>query len=295
MQATHTEQHDGNPDVKTVIWTLGPARIAPYRSYFGCHDDKETLGAYFWGQAIAAALLPCLGMYEVLLRNAVHRSASNFASRKTSDSFPWYDITETTALTLRGRTKDKVIEVLYNTNRASPLRHSPQPSPDSVVAALSFGFWPAFLEGLTKREQPRILTDTFAFHPHSKPGYWSVTEVVTNLIGTLKKIQSLRNAVAHLEPIWKPHRLKGTETHWSHSVVSLREIHDEMLRIMTWCCPAAATAFEHSFGKRMFRSICSTTAVQAFMADPLASGEMKLFGATQSAEAVPALPAEPDK
>jgi hypothetical protein len=97
------------------------------------------------------------------------------------------------------------------------------------------------------------------------------------LIETLKDIQGLRNAVAHLEPIWKPHRLKNKETHWSHSVVSLREKHAAMIRVMAWCCPASAAAVEHSYANRVFKSICSTDAVQAFMQDPFGAGEMNLF------------------
>lgn len=277
MQAKNTEQVHQEPDATAVLSTIGQARIAPYRTYFNCKNDIEALGVYLWGQALAGAFQPPLGMYEVVLRNAVHRAASRFTSKGVSESFAWYDYTENWALPIRGKTRDKVTEVLYNTFSAPPMRLAPQPTPDAVVASLSFGFWPGFLEGLSMRERPRILTDTFAYHPKSKLKHWSDAQNVVELISILKKLQSMRNAVAHLEPIWKPHRLKGTEKHWSHSVVSLRESLDQMIEVMAWCCPASAAAVHHSYARRIFRNICSTDAVKAFMDDPFQAGRMQPF------------------
>lgn len=280
-----TDESYPKPDPTLLIPTLSNARLTPYRNYFGCKNDTELLGVYLWGQVLAGAMQPCLGMYEVTLRNAVHRAASQFASRGQSDSFPWYDFTQTWALPTKGKTRDKVAQVLYNTSSSPPLRLSTQPSPDAVVAALSFGFWPGFLEGLTMRERPKILTETFVGHPNSKPKHWSDSRNVVELIQTLKKIQDTRNAVAHLEPIWKSHRLKGSEKNWSHSIVSLREVLEEMIRVMAWCCPAAAAALHHSFARRLYRSICSTDAVRAFMSSPLEAGSMQLFASSSPAVA----------
>lgn len=269
------------PEAAAVLETMGQPRVAHYRSFFKCSTDEETLGAYFWGQAVAGAFQPCLGMYEVTLRNAIHRAASMHCSQKASESYPWYDYTRDDCLTIRGKTRTKVEEILYSGN--PPLRLAPQPSPDAVVAALSFGFWPSFLDGLNRPETSRIFTDTFHAHPNSKPAHWSNAENVAALIRILKEIQGLRNAVAHLEPIWKPHRLKNNETHWSHSVASLREKHAAMIKIMAWCSPASAAAVEHSYGNRLFKKVCSTDAVQAFMRNPFNAGEMTLFSSVVAA------------
>lgn len=260
-----------------MLLTLSQARLAPYRHFFACRDDTELLGAYLWGQALAGAMQPCLGMYEVALRNSIHRAASKFASKGESESFPWYDQSEKWALPIKGKTRDKVTEALYNTTVTPPLRRVTQPSPDAVIASLSFGFWPGFLEGLSMRERPRILTEAFIAHPNSKPKHWSDSRNVVELVQTLKRIQDMRNAVAHLEPIWKPHRLTGDERHWSHTVVSLRAFLEEMIKVTAWCCPAAAATLHHGFARRVFRSICSTDAVRAFMASPLDAGAMRLF------------------
>ncbi|MFC5477308.1 hypothetical protein [Massilia suwonensis] len=263
------------PTARDVLSTLGQPRIAPYVDFFKCATDEAALGAYFWGQAIASAFQPCLGMYEVALRNAIHVAASRFSSKQSSHSHPWYDYTRQDSLPLRGKTREKVTALLFS--GSPPVRLASQPSPDSVVAALSFGFWPSFLAGLTRPQQSRIFTDTFHGNPNSKPAHWSNTDNVASLLSTLKEIQDLRNAVAHLEPIWKPHRLKIKATHWSHSVASLRQKHAAMIQVMAWCCPASAAAVEHSYANRIFKSICSTDAVQAFMHNPFDAGEMSLF------------------
>lgn len=266
----------GQPNVARIVATLGQPRLTPYREFFQCTTDEQLLGVYFWGQAVSSAFQPTLGMYEVVLRNAIHKAASSCSSRGISTSHPWYDKSRHDALVRgAGKTWNKVEEVL--TSGTPPLRHHPQPSPDQVVASLSFGFWPIFLDGLAKRDQARILTEAFSKHPHSTPRHWSVQRNVDQLIEMLKGIQALRNAVSHYEPIWKRHRLKGTETNWSHSVVSLREKHDQILDVMAWCCPDAADAVRYSYATRTFKSICSTDAVRAFMADPFTAGAMALF------------------
>jgi hypothetical protein len=264
------------PNTGRILATLGQPRLGPYRDFFQCTTDEQLLGAYFWGQAVSSAFQPTLGMYEVVLRNAIHRAASSYSSLGTSTSHPWYDKSRGDALVrAEGKTWMKVEEVL-STGRP-PMRQEPQPSPDKVIASLSFGFWPIFLSGLAKRAQAQILVEVFPKHPHSTLRHWGVRSNVTSLIDTLKGIQALRNAVSHYEPIWKRHRLKSTEKHWSHSVVSLREKHEQILDVMAWCCPDAADAVRYSYASRTFKSICSTDAVKAFMADPFAAGAMKVF------------------
>ena len=263
------------PNIGKILATIGQPRLGPYREFFQCSTDEQLLGAYFWGQAVSSAFQPTLGMYEVVLRNAIHKAASSWSSRNTSTSHPWYDKTRQDALVRSGKTWTKIEEIL--TYGTPPLWHNLQPSPDKVVASLSFGFWPVFLDGLAKRDQARILTDAFPKHPHSTPRHWGVQSNVKLLIDTLKSIQALRNAVSHYEPIWKRHRLKGTEKNWSYSVLSLREKHEQILEVMAWCCPDAADAVRYSYASRTFKSICTTNAVKAFMAAPFTAGAMEPF------------------
>ncbi len=256
-----------------LLLTLGQPRLKPYKEFFECKSDKELTGAYLWGQAVAAAFQPTLGMYEVVLRNGIHLQASRMSSNGASDSCAWYDYAEKNSLTIKQRTREKVDKVLCENGQ----RLAVQPAPDKVVAALSFGFWPNFLAGLSKREQTILLTKIFHGHPNSTFKHWGRSDNVEQLIRMLKSIQDLRNAIAHYEPIWKRHRLNGTESRWWHSVKSLRDKHEEIVKVMAWCCPPSAIAVQNSYATRMVRSFCSTDAVLAFKEDPLGAGKMHLF------------------
>lgn len=286
MSNEKLQQEDAKPpDYQGLLLTVGQPRLTPYKDFFKCASDRELAGAYFWGQAVAAAFQPTLGMYEVVLRNAIHLQASRMSSKGASDSCAWYDPANPSALSIRGKTRAKVDEVLLD---SKGVQLAPQPAPDKVVASLSFGFWPNFLAGLTMREQTQLLTKIFHAHPHSKPKHWGRKDNVQQLIGMLKDIQDLRNAVAHYEPIWKPYRLTGAETHWSHSVRSLRKKHADIIEVMAWCCPQSAAAVESSYATRILKSFCSTNAVLAFMADPLGAGKMQLFEQVAAAPLVAA-------
>lgn len=262
--------------ITAFLDTVGKPRLDPYRTFFRCGSERELLGAYLWGQAIASAFTPLVSTVEIVLRNAIHREASLFSSKGASASHPWYDYTRSDAFRVQGKSKDKITALLYDQPlSATPARKAVQPAPDQVVATLSFGFWPAFLEGLSKRERPRLLTDIFAGHPHSTPKHWSESTNVTKLVNTLKKVRDLRNHVSHYEPVWKPHRLTGSEPNWTHSVASLKNLHSEILDMLGWCCSSAPQIYKAAHGARYLKRLCSTNAVRVFMADPFSAVQIQ--------------------
>jgi hypothetical protein len=253
-------------DVTTVLATIGSSRSAPYRSFFNCVSDEQVLGAYLWGQAVSNALWPCLSMYEVVLRNSIHMAASRYSSHGKSVSTAWYDQRGDGCLKTTSKGAKQIDEILDK---------SPGLSPDGVIASLSFGFWPSFLRGLAKKDRAHILVATFAYHPHSKVAHWSYQDNVTKLVDTLVMIQNLRNAVAHLEPIWKPHRLKLKSTASLGEVVqTLQNRHEHIIETMNWCCPASAVAAQHGYANRVFKHLCSERAAEEFMKSPFHAGEL---------------------
>lgn len=271
------------PDINKTLRVLAAPRLDSYRKFFGCQTDTETLGAYLWGQAITSALQPLLGLYEVILRNAIHREASLLCSGGTSESHPWYDYHLPGTLPTKGKSREKIDELLFEGPVNARLYRSPQLPPDQVVASLSFGFWPNFLEGLNLRQRPKLFTSIFVHHPHTSPRHWGLGTNAETLILQLKKIQELRNNVSHYEPVWKPHRLYGIETHWSHAVSSLRKRHDEILEVLSHCSPDAVLLHRSTYGWRVFNRLCTTHAVQHFKRDPFTAGELLPFLASAPA------------
>lgn len=275
----------GLPSTLQILRVLGTPRLDPYRKFFECSTDTEVLGAYLWGQALTSALQPLLGMYEVVLRNAIHRGASLHSSKGACESHPWYDYHLPDALPTKGKSRGKIDELLFEGPDNARLYRSPQLPPDQIVATLSFGFWPNFLEGLNMRHRSRLFTDIFQSHPHSNPRHWGFEANVVSQILKLKQIQELRNRVAHYEPVWKPHRLTGKETNWSHSVASLRKVHNDILEVLSHCSPDAVLLHRNSYGWRVFNRLCTTHAVQRFKDDPFAAGDLVSFQATIPAAA----------
>jgi hypothetical protein len=244
---------------------ISDPRLAPYRSQFRTQTDVDAVGIYMWAQAVSASLHPFLGLAEVVLRNAIHRSLSVQCSAGTSDSFAWYDRASPSCIPLHGKSLDRVESLL--SKGTPPLRKAIQPSPDAVVAGLSFGFWPNVMEGLSHRYGPRTFTDVFAEHPHSRPAHWSRLANKTSVVLRLKRLQDLRNRVCHFEPVWKPHWL-GLQTpcNWSRAVTGLRALHSELVELVGWCSGDAVTIYKNTFGWNWFNTLCTTRAATAFMA-----------------------------
>lgn len=253
---------------------LSAPRLAAYKTAFKCSSDAELLGAYHWAQAIAASLHPFVGLIEVVLRNAIHKSLSLQCSGGTSQSFAWYDQAQPNTVHLKGKSLDKVNGALNDPRTKQP-KH-PQPSPDAVIAELSFGFWPNVLEGLDKRRASRTFHDVFKAHPHGNVRHWGFPSNRAPVVERFKKLQHLRNRICHHEPVWKLHWLgrHSGNRHWSASVQALRAMHTDMLELLSWVSPGAEAAYKASFAWNWFNRLCTTDSVSAFMAEQAGCAEI---------------------
>lgn len=258
-----------------MLELLSTPRLQPYVQAFKPSSDQEQLGAYLWGQAVSASLYPFLGIVEVVLRNAIHQSLSRQCSKGASVSYPWYDRAENGSIALKGKSKVKVEELLFE--GTPPIRKAVQPTPDLVVSRLSFGFWPNVLEELNQRYAPQTFVDVFPNHPHSTKQHWSHPDNKTPVILKLKRLQDLRNRICHFEAVWKHHWLGASGAHWSQAVEKLRQLHGELVEVLDWCSPVARQTYKESFGHNWFGRLCTTGAVTAFMNDESACARLAAF------------------
>lgn len=262
-------------DVTRRLALLAAPRLEPYKTTFKPTTDQEHLGAYLWGQAISASFHPFLGLAEVVIRNAIHRSLSLQCSKQSSESYPWYDRVADGSIVLRGKSLVKVNDYLYG--GIPPLRKVTQPSPDLVVSRLSFGFWPNVMEELGNRHAYKTFSDVFGAHPNSKNKYWSFDANRSAVVLKLKRLQDLRNRICHFEAIWKHHWLGVSGTHWSGAVKGLRDLHHEMLELLGWCSPDAVNFYTDSFGWNWFNTLCTTNAVKGFMSNESQCARLSLI------------------
>jgi len=177
---------------------ISTPRLDSYRGYFRA-TRLEAIGLYLWNSELSANLAVLLGVFEVVLRNRLHLALSRHHSRGASDSSPWYD----------SRTLDRSLQ-----NKIAKVRAvSPAASANEIVSRVTFGFWPSVAASIGDREAAAILAVAFPFHPLSSARpYWTDARARKRALAYLYELQTLRNRIAHHEPLWKFQRIVDTST-----------------------------------------------------------------------------------
>lgn len=188
---------------------IAKPRLDSYRGYFRASLD-EAVGLYMWNMELSSSMSALLCHFEIALRNNVHRAMSQFYSRGTSTTFPWYD---TIWAQLSPHLRDKVLKIRQQHRR---------PGPDEVVSRLTFGFWPSVIGIIDTRYTSILLPAIFPHHPlNATPTDWTTANLRKAALAYLPEFNTMRNRLAHHEPIWKfaavadpatavGHRLPGT-------------------------------------------------------------------------------------
>ena len=154
---------------------MSRTRFATYREF---DSDAAALQRYTWNTAVSAAFYGPLQTLEVALRNAVHDVMS------TNHGARWFEDEQL----LRSNDRhivDQTIQHLHN--------RSKQPTAGRVVAELPFRFWVALFANpydttIWRTDLHRIFT------PRVKDR--------RGLHDTLDRLRTLRNRIAHHEPIF---------------------------------------------------------------------------------------------
>ena len=185
--------------------SLSGVRFEAYRRSTG-EGDEAALARYVWNVALCEALYPSVHCLEVALRNALHRQAAHYFRTAS-----WLD-PSTPSCVLSEREKRKVRRAMQELQR----RNRP-PTPDRVVAELTFGFWTSLLSReYEQRFLIRIIKPAFPHLP--KP-----IRTRRTLAGRFNEIRQFRNRIFHHEPIWKRQNLVAD--------------HQRILEAIGWICP----------------------------------------------------------
>lgn len=169
--------------------TLSAGRIGTYENAViaatGSQNRSLALELYAWNASIAGAFMIPLHIYEVALRNAVSSSIEQVYTPQWPRQSQFIR-----SLGTRGR---------YSPQRditACGLMHA---TTGKVIPELKFAFWEYMLKN---NHIGRIWTPHFRHSfPHS-PAQLSVTDCLTILRDNTYDIRSLRNRIAHHEPIF---------------------------------------------------------------------------------------------
>ena len=182
---------------------ISKPRLDSYRGYFHARTVEEAIGLYMWNTELSASFGTLISLFEVALRNQIHRAMSLHYSNGASSSIHWYDRTYGS---LKPATKSKIDEVRHErVGRVKQLRNPP-PSADEIVSRVSFGFWPGILSTIDRRVNfaDKIYPAIFPYHALSTtPLDWLDHAKRTAALAFIYEINTFRNRLAHHEPLWK--------------------------------------------------------------------------------------------
>ncbi|MGJ7907944.1 CAAX protease [Actinopolyspora sp. H202] len=182
--------------------------------------ERSPLELYTLGARLASSFHHDLAIVEVVLRNALH----NELSREYGTH--WW--AEDRLLDDRGQT---AIVKAYRDARCT--EDSP---PGKLIAALSMGFWVQLLEaGAYAGSRPyrqRRSYDALLWRPALRYAFPYSSGVRSQVHSLVHRVYSLRNRVAHCEPVIAGVRVPGTRTRRSPA-----EIHEDIVTLVRWISP----------------------------------------------------------
>ena len=238
------------------IQALSHARLSNYRSFFGATDDLQALALYQWNDELSACLFRTISLVEVVLRNQFHKAFSlRYGVVGGYGSKDWYE-----HVALAPIARNKIKDITNFRHGTQQLPRIPAPSPDDVVSALTFGFWPHPLD-LKKDALHQnidwgpILLDVLPGHRQRQATYWAKQKHQDGLFARLDLCNGLRNRIAHHEPIWKLGELmiEGRDrpgkvltvaapapTKPDEALVRLRLLYDRVVELLAWLSPDLA-------------------------------------------------------
>lgn len=194
---------------------ISHARLSSYRSFFNPPCDEALYGLYCWNETLSACLMRLIGVLEISLRNKFHVALSTRmwtpgVSVGIQSSNDWYN-----HVRLSGKSEAQVQKITHRIVRRGqpPVPRTPAPSPNQVVASLTYGFWPRLLDlSHDKSGKPidwgQLLLQVVPYHQQRTPSHWKRQAHQDSIYARLDMVGGLRNRVAHFEPIWKLKDLK---------------------------------------------------------------------------------------
>jgi hypothetical protein len=187
---------------------ISKPRLDSYKGYFRTRNLDASIGLYMWNTELSTCFSNLISLFEITLRNQVHRAMSlRYSPSKNQHSFDWYNKIRGS---LAKETKRKIDYVLEDKFGKKVI---PAPSPDELVSRVTFGFWPAILSRIDKRVNYAnvIFPQIFPNHILSvSPNDWLIEINRKSALNYIYELNDFRNRIAHHEPLWKFPAVTGT-------------------------------------------------------------------------------------
>lgn len=168
---------------------ISPDRMSRYVS--ACDGDtRKAMTLYRYNLRVSQEMFTIVSCFEVTLRNRINRHLlQSFGSDWLRDSVIGNGIF---TLPILNKTRDIILFAYRKLNRCGLYSHS------KLLAEMEFGIWKYMFSPLQYQQTGRDLLRIFPFKPRSSAQQQYNQRYVFN---ELDKINSLRNRIAHHEPI----------------------------------------------------------------------------------------------
>ena len=189
--------------------SLSPGRFDRYAAATGSLTQAVEL--YIWNIRLTGALHETLGMFEVVLRNALDCQLTNYHKIVLSGDGGWYSDVK-----MPWRSAKLVAQIDRARSQATVGGRKPEVH-GKVIAELTFGFWRYILAAQYQGTLwAPALRHAFAHLPSQKRAA---------VYGPVDRLHWLRNRIAHHEPVY---------------ALNISARHEELVSVAAWIDPAAA-------------------------------------------------------
>ncbi|MCS6261049.1 Abi family protein [Shewanella baltica] len=265
-------------NISETINTISSDRLNSYRNYFNLTSNEECLGLYLWNDALSASFFKLISIFEVALRNTIHRELSRQfeANRQQGHAFDndWYEYL-IAQNHLQGKTLELIRKVTHLRSKRRQVAKKPIPTPGKVIAAQSFGFWSSLItntSGNITVDWQSVLSNGLKGHFAMHSTYWS-QDAIDDLLNRLSEVNELRNRIAHHEPIWKFTEIKHHKKNIviypaastpEESMQRMRTLNDRICRFLGWISEDRKNDYLESHYKAHFDWLTSLEALNVY-------------------------------
>lgn len=271
--------HNAPFNINDCILETSAVRLSSYRNFFQVNND-DAYSIYKWNEEISSRMMKLIAVIEIILRNRIHSTMSDYMKGTASGSQisnDWFN-----HLSLKPAAINKIKNAIVD-NRGRFIR--PTPSANFVISNMTYGFWPNILKtenDIKNKGIPwsSLFKSIFPGLPIQSAGYWSKLKKREPLICRCFSIGDLRNRIAHFEPIWKfgdeieevferrgvvPKILSPAPTNKKEAIQRLTKEFNKALELLSWLSPNSYQDYINSENKKSIEWLLSEKAMDSFI------------------------------
>ncbi|MEZ8187604.1 Abi family protein [Shewanella sp. 5S214] len=267
--------------IKSIKSSLSLQRLSTYLTPpVGCKTDEAALGAYLWNQEVSSVMGSVLHTIEISLRNAIYDSYLNYVKKHIQA-----DTAQSTAANIlapvRGNpemwfrmaftseTNKTAVDIINSVKNKLKAENKPR-TPENYIAKLTLGFWVALIDKAYSINSPENTTGLILWPPIRSDVFPNATRKgnplgINEIRDELKYINTLRNRLAHHEPLWK------TNSQFDTKSVINKVINDyqRCITVINWINPSMTKLLSMVDNHKRIKELCKIETLAQMMMLPV--------------------------